>query len=226
MKARTAAAVAILAVSLAGCSSGSMNVGEEAKGSGKMIVDKRVPAGEFDCITFAVPSACKVVCGSEASVTITADDNVAPLVKMSVENKCLNITMDKEGRRIKPSKEMTVLVTAPVVSHLTLAGAGNMDVAGLKEDSFELSVTGAGNVLASGEVKDVKLNISGAGDANLANLKAQDVNATISGAGNAEVDATQSMTAIISGAGNIRVKGHPGKVEKHISGVGAVTMID
>ena len=145
-------------------------------------------------------------------------------------------TMDYEG--------ISVQITLPVITALSLEGASDADVHGnITGSEFKLDISGASNavidnidvdnftsmvsgaaniVVKGGAVKLAKYEVSGASKIKAFPLQTTETYASISGAGKGEVTATQRLTASISGAGTIKYKGHPANVTKDISGAGSI----
>ncbi len=224
----------VTTVTLSGCAAERHGL----KGSGKVITDKRELSGMLKSVQLNAVADYKISIGPSTSVSITADDNLAPLVKTSLDGGNLRIELDRDkgdtsesgsGKShrvdIEPSKNMVITITTPHLQSVQFNAAGGVDINGLDEDRFDLIVAGAGNTSASGKVKSATINITGAGNAKLEKLAARDVSVTIAGAGDVDVDAEESIDAQIKGAGNIKVKGHPKKVTQNVTGAGSVTMV-
>jgi hypothetical protein len=60
---------------------------------------------------------------------------------------------------------MSVVVTVPTLSELTLAGGGNMVVDGIKAESLTVTLSGSGNVTGSGDAESLGVTLSGSGNA-------------------------------------------------------------
>ncbi len=78
---------------------------------------------------------------------------------------------------------------------------------------------------ASGETDELRVKVSGAGRVDASELIARRVAVVVSGAGRVDVHAEEELSVRISGAGRVSCSGKPGKVHRHISGAGRVTIL-
>jgi hypothetical protein len=234
-------ACAGLALALAGCD-WSWNV---TRGSGNVATETRDVSG-FTGVQLAWVGDVDIRQGDSEGLTITAEDNLLPLITTVVENGKLVIAI-KEGTRdnavipTRPVKfELSVrqleeieLSGAGNISteklegdelDLTLSGAGNVDLKGLALSGLDVSSSGAGNLNLAGEAPRQAVTLSGLGNHDAGDLRSADVSVTLSGAGNATVWAEETLDAEISGAGSIRYYGEP-KVSQSVSGLGSVSSL-
>lgn len=227
MKAEKLTLLVAIVLSLSACTSDNFG-GKEVKGSGNIISDKRFQSADFQSVQLALPADYKISTAPSSAVAITGDDNIVPLVKTSCENGVLLVQLDDSSghMNLHPTKTLNIAITAPHVKSVDFTGAGNVEVAGVNEANFALTVSGAGNAYVSGQAKELILSITGASDADLSQLKAADVKASITGAGNAILDAEESLEVSLTGAGSVKVAGHPKKVSKSITGAGSISLID
>ena len=112
----------------------------------------------------------------------------------------------------------------PELAAAKVSGAGELNVDGVLGQQLDLSISGAGDVKASGQVRNVSTKISGAGSADLQQLVTETSEVKISGAGHADVFATESVSARVSGAGSVNCYGNPADVRRHVSGAGKVRL--
>jgi hypothetical protein len=120
------------------------------------------------------------------------------------------------------NRRLTVVVTAPNISRFVLSGANRLTVEDYKGERLELKLSGATKVKASGQVRELELDISGAGEADLGELKVEDVDIDISGSGEARVAPTGRAKVDISGMGDVTLLTRPADLESDISGAGAI----
>lgn len=209
-------------------------------GSGTITTETRGVSG-FTKIDLRTAANVELTIGDVEEVTVTADDNLQPLVTTTVENGWLLIeTPDNQNYR--PSRPIVVEVTIPVLSEImlsgagditasgvdtdslivTLSGAGNINITGLNAASLAVTLNGAGDLLLTGSVNEQVVTISGAGDYQALELSSTSAVVTVRGAGNAFVSATGTLDASISGAGNITYGGNP-TVTQNITGAGRIS---
>lgn len=152
-------------------------------------------------------------------VEVTADDNIVPLLTTVVDQGTLKVGLNGSVSTKTPVK--VVLALTDVV-RVAVPGAVTATVAGVKNDSFSVEMSGAGRLTCTGQTKSFKVELSGAGKVAADDLKSQNVQVDCSGAGRLEVHASESLTATVSGAGSVIYSGNPKTVKKEVSGVGSV----
>ena len=114
------------------------------QGSGNSKSETR-QAGPFDSIHVDGMADVEASISDQTEVIVTADDNILPLIKTSVSNGTLLIS---EKQNISPRSRIKVTVKTPGLKSVAVSGAEDFDVKGLKEDSFTVNVSGAGDVSA------------------------------------------------------------------------------
>lgn len=109
---------------------------------------------------------------------------------------------------------------------MTIAGAGDVDVAQLKvRDKFELSLSGAGNAdLDEVVAADVRIEMTGAGDVDAKIKGAANVDIQVSGAGDADLDLTDCGRVFCgaTGAADINLSGNANSLSFRSSGAADV----
>lgn len=156
----------------------------------------------------------------EESLTVTADDNILPLIIVDQNDGALTIGFE-QGRSVTNVSELTYRLTVEDLEAVTLSGAGNVEISGLETDSITVTLSGAGNVEVAGRVAHQTVVLSGAGNYDAADLASETVVANNSGLGRIVVDASDTLDATISGAGSIEYSGSP-EVTEEVTGLGAL----
>ena len=181
--------------------------------------------------------------GSQTGIQLNGYGNIIKHIKTTVKNNVLYITSDLDEMWEINCDDVSVQITLPVITALTLTGApdanmhGNitgtdfkLEISGASKvvidninvDNFSSEVSGAADIeVKGGAVKKASYEISGAGKILAFPLQANETTASISGAGKNEVTALTKLSATISGAGTIKYKGHP-SVTQQVSGVGTI----
>ena len=198
-------------LALAGC---SFN-----KGSGNVVDDARSVSG-FSRIS--VGGNAKVIVdqdGSE-SLTISAEDNLLPLLTSQVSGDTLELGI-QTGESIRPTKDIVYHITVKELRGLSISGSGDVDIRNVDTDELAIRVDGSGTITAAGRADTQTITISGAGDYQANDLESSVTVIDIAGTGSAQVSASQSLDVTISGSGNIEYSGDPA-VKKSISGSGEV----
>lgn len=124
------------------------------------------------------------------------------------------------------SSDLTIVMTAPAVTHFDLGGSGRLSIEGYKQEKLSIDVSGDAEVSAKGETKAIELSISGSGDTDLTDLKVADANVDIEGSGQATLAPTGVANVNISGSGDVTLLSRPAKLESNISGSGSLHQKD
>jgi len=212
----------ISAMASVGCVAMDMNFGQGVQGSGKMATEHRKVSG-FTKIDTEGAYDIVVKIGPAAGMDITGDDNLVKLVETKMKGDTLVVSTKKD---IHSKKGLKITITTPSLTSFSLEGAGDVDISGVKDSNFSVALSGAGDLKAVGQTKNLHASLSGAGDMKLFDLQAESVDATLSGTGDLKVYASKKLKANMSGVGDISYKGHPGDVQKSSSGVGDINSAD
>ena len=222
-----------------------MPVQASTTGSGRAATEAR-PVAAFDRV--AVAGAIDVVIRQAPSpaVTVTADDNLLPLIETVVEPGTGGATLRiavRRGERIRTRAPIRVVVETPELKavvgagsgslriedletpalELALSGSGDAELVGLRAGSLGARMAGSGDVSARGSAAGaLDLAIAGSGDASLDALPADDVKISIAGSGDARVTANRSLQVRIAGSGDVSWAGQATDVRSAVAGSGSV----
>jgi len=112
-------------------------------------------------------------------------------------------------------------ISVPNLEALSVSGAGNIEVAGLKGDKFVMESNGAPQIKVSGVAKEVSINTNGAGKIDTHNLHASRGTVESKGVSRVDVDVTDHLDVTISGPSTVTYEGDP-TINKTIHGPGKV----
>lgn len=219
----------------------SPRVEAAVQGSGKPATESRA-IGEFDAVATSGSMNLEIRQSAKEAVSVTADDNLLPLVETIVDGRTLQVRF-KRGESIHPRTTVRVVVDVVKLNavsssgsgdvtidglktpllKLSLAGAGDAKLKALNADALEVRVAGSGDVRGDGIARQVKLAIAGSGDVALAELIADDVTVSIAGSGDAQVTANKSLTATVAGSGDIQYRGNATAIKTSVMGSGSIT---
>lgn len=189
------------------------------RGSGDVVTEEREVSGFTSISLQGVGELVIDQTGSE-SLTVTADDNFLPYIETQVRGRELIITI-QEDTTLSDITELTFHVTVDSLDSLELTGAGDVELLHLENDTWDVNLSGAGNITVSGQVDTQTIVISGAGSYNGEALISQAASIENSGAGMAIVQVSDSLNVNISGLGSVEYIGDP-TVEQTITGLGTV----
>jgi hypothetical protein len=190
---------------------------DEIPGSGKIVKENR-SAGTFTSISTEGAFEVVVVCQKPQSIEIEGDDNILPLVTTEVSNNVLHI---KNLRGYSVREPITLRISVPTLEGVYASGAGTFEVSGLQGDKFEIDATGAPTIRASGDTKNLKVDVTGAGKIDAHRLHAARVEVDSKGVSNIEVNAAEQLDVTISGPSHVIYQGNA-VVKKTINGPGSV----
>lgn len=216
----TRASIASLLVSallLCGC----MSTFNRIKGSGVAKTEVR-HVDAFKAIRLNGAADITVTLGEQPSLTVTADDNILPVIDTDVTNGTLVIG-NHDSYETKIGVKIAIVTTT--LDAFELNGSGDVKITGLSGDKFSARIRGSGDLSAEGAVKSLSASIAGSGDLKLADLKTSHADVSISGSGSAIVNSEQSLAAAVTGSGDIRYRGNPPKVQSSVTGSGSVHKI-
>lgn len=209
------------------------------EGSGTVSDDARSP-GAFTRLVVNGPMDVRVRAADVDSVTVHADDNIAPMIETVVQAGTLTVGL-RPGASFRTRTKPQVRVQARRLEAVVLRGSGDIRVDRVEADVFEATLQGSGDIVverlqsrtlaislagngdlrATGTAGSVGAVIDGSGDLHLADLVAKQVAVRIRGSGDARVHATDELKVDIEGSGDVLYRGAPA-IGKTIRGSGSV----
>lgn len=210
-------------------------------GSGPIQTETR-SVSDFKSIDLEISGIVEVTVGETYSVEVSANQNLLPVIKTTVENGKLLISTDQN---IFNSKDIKVKITAPAFEGFSVSGSGTIRILNaLQSDKMDMSVGGAGDIAClqgtfnqlntsiggsgtielGGSATNMQSDISGSGDVKAKGLTAQNLEISISGSGTVTADVEAKLIVSVSGSGDVFYTGSP-TVESSVSGSGTVKQI-
>jgi RNA polymerase sigma factor (sigma-70 family) len=201
-------------------------------GSGKDAT-KDIEAADFTGVEVGQAFQVDITRGDKFRVTVTADDNVLPLIKADKKGSTLRIRLDSDHRSVH-TRTLKVAITMPALEGLNASGASRVTFKGFKgkgtfkaeasgasklegeieAGKVELEASGASKVSLKGAAKEGKLEASGASRLGLADYALDSADVSLSGASSADVQAKSKLDYSVSGASHLEYQGEPA-VGKH-----------
>ena len=220
----------------------SWGSGEKIKGNGNKKTEKRTTK-TYDEIKLQGYYDVDLVAGNEGEITVQAEENLMPYIKVEVVENVLKIYQEK-GYNLQPSKGNQILITVPFdkISAVSLSGSGDVNTKNsIKADKFvatlsgsgdlnleidgndlEANLSGSGDVRLKGKSNTLNAKISGSGDVTANDLLSKDVDVLISGSGDVRVNCSENLKARVSGSGDIFYSGEPKNKDTKVSGSGNI----
>lgn len=207
------------------------------------VVKTAIACDTFTHIELTGNADVKFKQGDEQSVEVQGNEKAIAEHDIDVKDGILTVKRKDENKTTIPS--IKLVVTAPNLESIEVAGAGDIDMkdetelAGdltiqisgvgdvelerLKCQNLSVHISGAGDISAQKiKCKKADVQISGTGDMT-ADLKANDINVEISGAGDANLDVKcQNLTVWAGGTGEIDLKGECSHLTKRSGGMASI----
>ena len=188
-------------------------------GSGRVVSESR-PASGFSVVSASLPARVVVVQSGGESLSVTAEDNILPLVRTQVVDGRLVLSL-APAIGISITRGIVIEVSARTVSAIDATGATRVELAGLETDALALHVSGASDVTASGTVRELRLDLSGTVRCQLEALASRSAITVVSGTSCARLRVADSLTATATGISVVEYYGDPAVVA-NVSGASAV----
>ncbi len=217
-------------------------MGEKIKGNGNQKTENRSTA-EYDEIKLQGYFDVDLVAGKEGNISVQAEENLLPYIKVEVEGNVLKIYQEK-GKNLQVSRGNKILITVPFdkISAVNLSGSGDINTKNqIKTEKFtatlsgsgdlnidvdasevEAKLSGSGDVRLKGKSDKLVAKISGSGDISANDLMTKDVEVGISGSGDIRVNCSENLNARVSGSGDIFYSGDPKSKDTKVSGSGNI----
>ena len=212
---------------------------ERVQGSGVVKTEARSVSG-FHAIAVDVPAAVTLHQGNAEGLTITTDDNIAPLVETLVENETLKIRWARRDLSVKV-KRLDIAIDVKTVDTLAIdgsaslrapsikssaltiaiAGSGDVKVDALDANSLRVAIRGSGQLTTAGRADALDVAISGSGEFRAAKLASQRARLALNGSARATVWVKDDFTATIAGSGEITYFGKP-RITQTVAGSGRI----
>lgn len=191
---------------------------EIVEGSGRTAGETRV-LEDFRAITITGPIETVIRTGGDPAVTLTADDNLLPLIRGRVERGRLTLDLEKS---VRTRHAIKARISLPRLEALDSTGSGDTRLELGDADRLTIRLVGTGDLSASGRVGTLEIESTGAGDIDTVELRADAVSLDSTGSGDAVITALQRCELTLLGAGDVTVHGNPSERRVSSLSVGEV----
>lgn len=219
--------ISVLCMTACNVSSTDKEGFRDSKKWGK-VVKKSIELSAFSQIILKGNVDVRFTQGDTLKVEAYGNEKAIEANDIKSEDNVLTVSKKEDVKGDVPN--IKLLVTAPTIDRVHVAGAGDIDFKGetILENDLDLTVSGAGDVdinklicrdlyvsiCGAGDVAAKKitsqkatLSISGAGDIDTS-IKATDINLTISGAGDADLNVKcNNLIVTAAGTGDVELEG-------------------
>jgi Putative auto-transporter adhesin, head GIN domain len=211
------ALMAVLLVLFTGC---VFNLGGRGvRGSGTVKTESR-SATEFSSIAFNSEGKVTVQQTGKESLTISAEENLLPLLETHVTNHILSIGTVNNAN-INPTKSMEFAIEVKSLDSFNMTGAGSIEAKAIQAKHLTIGLTGAGEMSIEGNADSLDLNLEGVGNYNGEGFKTKQATVRSQGVGSAVLNVSDQLDVSVSGIGTVEYIGSP-KVQKSGEGLGHI----
>lgn len=159
--------------------------------------------------------------GKAQSLVLKGNDKFLKRVVTKVVGGKLIISFSKDDQH-EVNSNATMTVSMPALKAFHLEGAGSAVLNNINSDRLDIDFQGAGRLVASGKVRQLKMNAQGVGEVDTKALLAQEAEVNFEGIGAVKVYASQKLDAVVQGMGSLNYYGNPRLVHKRVEGIGSV----
>ncbi len=216
----------LLAAWLAGCSDsttspdGVDDTGDQVVGSGNPATQSRDVSG-FDAVSASGPGEVFIDRTGTESLSITADDNILPLLESTVVARTL-VVGPREGTSFTTRSPIRHDITAAELRALMAAGSLSVSASSIDTDALTIDLSGSTTATLEGRADRQTLNITGSGQYQAENLVGSVVALNVTGSGIVVVRVSDRLEGQITGSGRVEYIGDP-VVAVTITGSGSVS---
>ena len=192
------------------------------------VISKSFDFKDFDRIVINGHADVDFTQSSTWEVTVRTQENVLEWLDYKVEGTTLVIET-KDHREIR-SKTYDIVIQAPELKKLTVNGASDFNVKGLRMDGdLDVEVNGAGDLdFDHITCNSLSVEVNGAADANLTSIDIlKKLKVQVNGAGDVEITGNAVDVSLeVNGAGDIDASGLKvaGEVKKHAAGLAKIRL--
>lgn len=177
-----------------------------------------------DTLAIEIPGDVTYVQGDTPSVVITGKKSMVDRVNL-IDGR---LTWDDDDGTDQVvfgwhnNSRLRVVVTAPAVKRFDLESSADLSIRSYDQPTFELNVSGSGDVDANGETQTATIDTTGSGDSDLSGLRLTDATIDTSGSGDLRVGPTGTARIDISGSGDVDLTRRPANLTQSVSGSGDI----
>jgi hypothetical protein len=193
--------------------------GRGIRGSGIVKTESR-SATEFSSIAFKSEGKVTVRQTGKESLTISAEENLLPLLETRVTNHILSIGTVNNAN-INPTKSIEFAIEVKSLEGFNMTGAGHIEAKGIQGKHLTIALTGAGDMSIEGAADSLDLNLEGVGNYNGESFKTKQAKVHSEGVGSAVLNVSDQLDVSASGIGAVEYIGSP-RVQKSGEGLGHV----
>jgi len=213
---------------------------DNIRGNGKIATEER-SLSSFNQLTVTGPFDVMLRPGAEGKLSLTADENLLPVIETFVKNNKLVIRFNKDFN-VRKATKLFVEVPVKYLKSINLTGSGsiknerlidwneiNLYLTGsgdmmlnLNLDFVKASVTGSGDMVLNGTANNARYSVTGSGSINAKQAICKNAKVNVTGSGDVYVKATQRLKGKLLGSGDLYYYAKPETLDINILGSGSV----
>ena len=186
-------------------------------GSGNVITQSRNVSG-FEAVSFEGVARLVLEQSGTESLTITADDNILPLLISEVREGTLFLGFASDTN-ITNTEPIVFTLSVRTLTALTAAGVVEVDARGIDSNRLDVIVSGVSNVTAAGRADRQNVVVSGVSTYLAENLESRVVVFDVSGPSSVVVNVSEELRGSVDAPGSVVYIGDP---TVDVDGLGAV----
>ena len=191
--------------------------GGQVVGSGNVIAQSRNVSG-FEAVSFEGVARLVLEQTGTESLTISADDNILPLLISEVREGTLFLGFASDTN-ITDTEPIVFTLSVRTLTRLTAAGVVEVDARGIDTGRLDVTVAGVSNVSAAGRADRQNVVVSGVSTYLAENLESRVVVVDVSGPSRVVVNVSEELRGEVSAPSLVEYIGDP---TVDVEGLGAV----
>ena len=195
----------------------------DIQGTGILATESR-DVGGFSRVTLSGVGHLIVEQGATEALTITADDNILPLVTAEVYGDELMLGT-LPGTRFASPHNIVYSLTVVDLEALAVLGAAVVEIRRLQTDRFAIRIDGVAVVTATGRADEQDVGLAGVATYDAGGLVSRTVRVEVAGVSRAVVQARETLEGRVEGQSIVEYIGHP-VVNVDVTGGASVRPID
>lgn len=171
------------------------------RGSGDIITEDR-ETKQFERIRLECSADLVISVGEALRVTVTTDDNLMDRIITEVVGR-RTLVIDSEGS-YRTRHGVLVEISVPDLRMIEVDGSGNVEIANLDTETFEVILDGSGDIELEGRIKELEISVDGSGNVSADELLSEIVFVELQGSGDIDLRGEASIVEMtVQGSGDI-----------------------
>lgn len=193
--------------------------GDQVVGSGVVVTESRTVSG-FDSVALGGVGQLIMEPGASETLTITAEDNILPLLESDVRDGTLSLG-PRSGTPFSSTRDIVYRLTFRDMRSIAVSGVTTTTAAGIDTDLLTIVASGVTTIGISGTADRQDVTVSGTSTYLAEDLATRITTLTISGSARVVVHASERLEGQVSGSATVEYVGNP-QVNVSVSGTGSV----